>query len=313
MDALTTTTAAPLVPSSPAAGRLVEAFLAGRSARTLAAYSADLRDFAAFVGAASPAKAAEALLGRGHGGANETALAYRAHLVDRGLAAATVNRRLAAVRSLVRLARTLGMVPWTLEVPSVKAAAYRDTAGPGTAAVRRILDALEAENGPKAARDLALVRLLFDLGLRRGEVVSLDREDLDLDRGVVHVLGKGRTAREPVSLPAPTREALVAWLAHRGDQDGPLFVSLDRRAAGNRLTGTSLYRIVRAAGRRAGAEVRPHGLRHAAITAALDLTGGDVRKVQRFSRHRDLRVLNVYDDNRADLGGEVAALVAGAA
>jgi len=233
--------------------------------------------------------------------------------VDRSLAAATVNRRLAAVRSLVRLARTLGMVPWTLEVPSVKAEAYRDTAGPGTAAVRRILADLQAQDGPKAARDLALVRLLFDLGLRRGEVVSIDRVDLDLDRGVVHVLGKGRTAREPVSLPAPTREALVAWLAHRGDEDGPLFASFDRRTGGGRLTGTSLYRVVRAAGRRAGVEVRPHGLRHAAITAALDLTGGDVRKVQRFSRHRDLRVLNRYDDNRADLGGEVAALVAGTA
>ncbi len=47
--------------------------------------------------------------------------------------------------------------------------------------------------------------------------------------------------------------------------------------------------------------------------AALDLTGGNVRAVQRFSRHRDLRVLNLYDDNRQDLGGEVAALVAGAA
>ncbi len=56
--------------------------------------------------------------------------------------------------------------------------------------------------------------------------------------------------------------------------------------------------------------VRPHGLRHLAITAALDLTQGDVRAVQKFSRHRDVRVLSVYDDTRADLGGEVARLVA---
>ena len=56
--------------------------------------------------------------------------------------------------------------------------------------------------------------------------------------------------------------------------------------------------------------MRPHGLRHASITAALDITGGDVRAVQRFSRHRNLTTLTVYDDNRLDLGGKVARLVA---
>ena len=60
-----------------------------------------------------------------------------------------------------------------------------------------------------------------------------------------------------------------------------------------------------------GLKVWPHGLRHAAITEALDLTGGDVRKVQRFSRHRDLQTLTIYDDARIDMGGEVAKLVAG--
>jgi integrase/recombinase XerC len=58
--------------------------------------------------------------------------------------------------------------------------------------------------------------------------------------------------------------------------------------------------------------VRPHGLRHAAITAALD-AGLDVRRVAKFSRHRDLRTLTVYDDNRQDLAGVVAAVVAGVA
>lgn len=48
------------------------------------------------------------------------------------------------------------------------------------------------------------------------------------------------------------------------------------------------------------------------MTGALDLTGGNVCAVQRFSRHADFRVLMVYDDNRTDLGGQVAALVADA-
>ena len=57
-------------------------------------------------------------------------------------------------------------------------------------------------------------------------------------------------------------------------------------------------------------KTRPHGLRHAAITAALDATNGDVRRVQRFSRHADARTLLIYDDARSDMGGEIAALIA---
>jgi hypothetical protein len=60
----------------------------------------------------------------------------------------------------------------------------------------------------------------------------------------------------------------------------------------------------------AGMTARPHGQRHAAITSALDATLGNVRAVQRFSRHADVRTPQVYDDNREDLGGKVAALVA---
>jgi integrase/recombinase XerC len=89
--------------------RLVQAFLAGRSAATLRSYRGDLRDFARWCGPASVEAAGEVLLAAGPGGANEAALHYRAHLVGRGLAAATVNRRLAALRSLTKMGRTLGL------------------------------------------------------------------------------------------------------------------------------------------------------------------------------------------------------------
>jgi integrase/recombinase XerC len=295
------------------ASELVTAFLSGRCERTRQAYAQDLEGFTVFVGTPSVNLAAQQLLANGHGAANAVALAYRAALVERGLAPATVNRRLAAVRSLVALGRTLGLVGWTLEVGSVKAERYRDTRGPGVSGVRRLLTVFDGRTDPKAQRDRAIIRLLFDLGLRRAEVVGFDLEHLDLNAGTIAVLGKGRTGREPLTLPDPTRAALLGWLAVRGPESGPLFTNFDRARKGRRLTGTSIYRLVRELGRRVGLTVRPHGLRHAAITEALDLTGGDVRAVQRFSRHRDLKVLMVYDDNRRDLGGQVARLVAGAA
>jgi integrase/recombinase XerC len=63
-------------------------------------------------------------------------------------------------------------------------------------------------------------------------------------------------------------------------------------------------------GGRAGLRTWPHVLRHTAVTQALQLTNGDFRKVARFSRHADIRTIQHYDDNREDLGGQVAQMVA---
>jgi integrase/recombinase XerC len=95
---------------------------------------------------------------------------------------------------------------------------------------------------------------------------------------------------------------------------GPLFWALDNRSAGRepvRLSGEGLNRLVRRLGERAGLKrrVRAHGLRHQGITRALDLTDGNVREVQRFSRHSNLNTLMLYDDARRDHAGRVARLL----
>ncbi|MBI5059906.1 tyrosine-type recombinase/integrase [candidate division KSB1 bacterium] len=297
-----------------ATGNLVQAFLAGRKSTTLAAYRRDIEDFAAFTNMRSAEMAAQALIELPHGEANAIVLAYRANLIARSLQPATVNRRLAALRSLVKLARTLGRVNWTLEIEGVKGQAYRDTRGPGRVGVSNLFAAATGRGDPKGIRDVAIVRLLYDLGLRRGEVVSLNVEHLNLKEGTLAVLGKSRSARETLTLPESTQRALRNWIEVRSylRQAGhlPLFVNMDRARKGGRLTGYSIARIVAALGAAVGLKVNPHGLRHAAITEALDLMHGDVRSVQRFSRHKDIRTLTVYDDNRRDMGGEVAKLVA---
>lgn len=294
--------------SAPTIEQLIEMFLSGRNAKTLEAYRQDLDDFRRFIGRPNLIEAARAILSSGHGAANGQALAYRAHLLERKLAPATVNRRLAALRSLVSLAGVLGLAPWRLDVKNLRAETYRDTRGPGRRLFNRVLFGIGRRSDPKSLRDRALLRLFHDLGLRRGEVGSLDREHLDLEKNTLMILGKGRASREPFSLPPETKAALVAWLEVRGEISGSLFRNFDHAKKGHRLTDSSLYRIVRGYGLG-----RPHGLRHLAITEALDRTGGDVRAVARFSRHRDLRILNLYDDNRTDLAGHVARLVASSA
>ncbi len=305
-------TANALVKAEPA-DELLVAFLSGRSECTRRAYGQDLEDFGRFLGVDKVSEAAHFLLSRGHGNANALALAWKASLQERRLQAATINRRLAALRSLVQLARTLGIVPWALEVRNVRAESYRDTRGPGRSGVRLLLDEVERRGDKKAIRDRAALRLLYDLGLRRSEVVGLDVDDLDLDAGTISVLGKGRTQKASLTLPGPTKEAIRQWLEARGTEPGALFTNLDRARKGCRLTGTSLYRIVRRLGEQVGLKVRPHGLRHTAITEACKLAqakGMGLEEVLDFSRHRDVKVLMVYRDRERDVQGQLAALVA---
>ena len=149
------------------------------------------------------------------------------------------------------------------------------------------------------------------LGLRRAEVSGLDLGDLA--GAQLEVRGKGdKTAQ--ITLPAQTRAALDSYLELRGREGGPLLRATDpgaaRRGTGGRLSPASVYRIVRRRAAAAGVKAWPHGLRHTAITAALDASGGDLRAAQRYSRHADPRTLMLYDDNRADLGAPLAAAVA---
>lgn len=299
---------------------VLAAFLAGRNAHTHRAYDADLRDFARFVGIDEPRLAVASLVSSDRGDAHAIALAWRVHLEARGLAPATIARKLAALRAVVKLAGQLGQVDWELTLASPRAEGYRDTRGPGDDGYKRVreLAKVEAETGdPKRVRDYALVRLLHDLGLRRGEAVGVDLADVEFDGSTpsrVWIKGKKRVHKEALSLPPATSRALGDWIAARGSFEGPVFVRLDRAAGGapSRLTGRAVALIVNQFGERAGLPRRlaPHGLRHQAITSALDKTGGDVRKVQRFSRHADLKTLVVYDDKRRDGAGDVSRLLA---
>jgi integrase/recombinase XerC len=148
---------------------LIRAFLRGRNHRTIEAYRAYLEDFRAFLGASTIDDASKILLSKRPGEANALALAYKTSLIECGLQAATVNRRLAALRSLVKLARTLGLTVYTLQVENMKSAPYRDTKGPGKDGYRALLEQASKAREPKAVRDVAILHLLYDLGLRQGE------------------------------------------------------------------------------------------------------------------------------------------------
>jgi integrase/recombinase XerC len=90
--------------------------LCGRTPRTAAGYESDLRHFAQWLGQPRLDVAVELLVNLSPGHANACAMAYRAHMLDRQLAPATISRRLTCLRSLVRTARKVGRVVWQPDV-----------------------------------------------------------------------------------------------------------------------------------------------------------------------------------------------------
>jgi integrase/recombinase XerC len=294
---------------------LVDDFLASKSPNTLDAYRRDLADFQRFLEVENGEDATRILLGNGPGNANILALRYKTSMTERGLSPRTINRRLSALRSLVSLARRFGLVTWSLEVDGVKVKAYRDTRGPAVVTVQRLLDIATGDT-PKCRRDVAILRLLFDLGLRRGEVAGLDVADIDLGGATLAVRGKGESEKSFLSVPPPTCQALSLWLEKRETEGGPLFTNFDRagKSPQGRLSGTSIYRLVRDLGQKAGVKAWPHGIRHTSITTALQVAqaqGYQVETVQDFSRHADIRTVLIYRDKDNDYQGQIAGLVAG--
>ena len=305
------------------AALLVAEWLVGKAGPTVTAYRADLDAFATYLaamadelGARPPADAPEAvavLLSRSKGEAATITTAYRqwmeAPTDDRPqLAPSTVGRRLAALSSLVATAYRSDLIGWELTLKGPKVESYRDTRGPGADAVADMVEALDPSTAA-GARDRAIVLALAGMGLRRGELVALDLDDLDAERGTVMVTGKGRTQAVPLTVPGAVLDAFAAWIDHRGTEAGPMFHGF--RGKAGRLNGGSVARIVAKAakGAEVAATVRPHGLRHTAITEALEVSGGNLREAAKFSRHQRLETILIYDDNRTDVAGQLAAKV----
>ena len=295
---------------------IVDLFLASKGDRTRAAYRSDLRGFATW-GQTTPPRMVERLLLCESGPAHELVIAYRSAMLDQGLSSATIARRLATLRSLTRLAKQTGRISWgPLDVAGPKVEAYRDTKGPGIEGVQRLLTATPSDSFT-GARDQLVLRLAFDLALRRFEIAGLDLAHVDAKRKTVSVLGKGKRDRLELTLPAQTVLSLRSYLRFRGDEAGPLLWNMDpclgsgAKSMDRRLSTRSIQRVVNRASLRAGLDksFATHALRHASVTAALD-AGLDPRTVMRHSRHARLDTLLLYDDRRNDSAGEVASAVA---
>jgi len=239
---------------------------------------------------------------------------YKGDLLQKGLKSATINRRLAAIKSLVAFSYNCGHCEFMLEaVKGEKLSAYRDTSGVDPEAFKRVLGGID-RTSLKGIRDYALLLLLWSNALRRSEVSKANIADFDPVTKTLRIFGKGRgTQSEIVSLGSGTVTAIEAWLEARGEvtTDKALFVSVNPGYRDGRLSTQGIYNIVSDRFQSAGITktMSPHRIRHSSITAALEATNGDVRRVQKLSRHSSLNTLLIYDDNRKNHQGEVTDLL----
>jgi len=297
-----------------AAGRAIDAWLADKARATREAYAGDLADLARHLGVATVQDAAQALLAGGRAEALAIVRSYQRALADRA-AAGTVNRRIASINSLTRTAQDLDLVDWRLTVAPVPATVLRDTRGPDPVIVARMFAIAKAAGGLAGRRDRAILALLYGEGLRRGEAGAMNRGDVDLRKGrpaVIRIQGKGRRDTQIVPINGSTRSALAAWLdmpAGLEDPADPLFVPLDNGHRHDRRLGPGgIARMVDRVSRAAGFRTTPHGLRHAAISAMIG-RGALMPDVQKFSRHKDLRMLAVYYDQTIAVRVELGAAI----
>ncbi len=164
---------------------------------------------------------------------------------------------------------------------------------------RTLLEAaaeLADDGSPIGLRDVAMLELLYATGVRVGELVGLDVDDLDGDRQVVRVFGKGRKERS-VPYGHPAARALARWV----EQGRPQLAAPGSGAAlflgarGGRIDQRAVRELVhrRIADVPGAPDLGPHGLRHTAATHLLE-GGADLRSVQELLGHASLATTQLY-------------------
>jgi site-specific recombinase XerD len=252
----------------------IERFLAGPSLSdaTRKAYRSDLEQFGAW------------LDGRGLALDDVDVRVLTEYAAELGrrrpkLAAASVARKLSAVRSLLAFALGPSRVPDAALAPK---RARRLPSAPKSGEVDSLLEGLRGD-GALGLRNRALFELIYSAGLRSAEAVGLDLQDVDFEQELVHVRGKGGKERT-VPLGEEAAYRLSAYLREGRPQlargaENAVFLS----ARGKRLDTSVLRRLV----------PNPHRLRHAFATHLLE-GGADLRVIQELLGHSSLSTTQIY-------------------
>jgi integrase/recombinase XerC len=280
-----------------------------RSPQTVRAYSADLRALFTWLhqrhGVASPAAVELDML-----------RSWLAARHQEGAGRSSMARWTASVRGFFGWAAANGLVGTdpSLRLVAPRRQRHLPEVVPA-AGIRQLLDGLavrstdpgaEAPEAALAARDRALLELLYATGARVSELAGADVDDVDRSRRVLTVIGKGDKQRT-VPFGRPAEEALEQWLSRR-----PVLAAAGSGAAlflgsrGGRIDVRQIRRVVeRELGTVPDTAARgPHSLRHSAATHLVD-GGADLRTVQELLGHASVATTQIYTHVSVDRLGAV--------
>ncbi|HKX16206.1 MAG TPA: tyrosine recombinase XerC [Propionibacteriaceae bacterium] len=218
-----------------------------------------------------------------------------------GHARATLQRRAAAARVFFGWARETGQLSTD---PAAKLRSPKITRVlPPTldqAIAAQMLDEAIATarevGGPVAARDVAVLEILYSTGIRVSELCGLGLNDLDTERRAIRVFGKGSKERT-VPAGAPALRAVEAWLEKArpqlitGESGQAIFIGERGRRIDPRVVRRIVHRSLRMT--EGAPDLGPHGLRHAMATHLLE-GGADLRSVQEILGHASLATTQIY-------------------
>jgi integrase/recombinase XerD len=279
----------------------------GFSSNTLAAYRNDLTQFADYLSQGEGASVKPISGWRSVG--RDAIMSFLLYLKERQYAVTTVARKQAAIKSFFKFLVASGTVP--SNPGEDLASPHVDRALPQTISageVERLLHAMDtAPDSPEVLRDRAMMALLYATGLRVGETVALDVDDVDLKAGTLATAGRGKTRSVPVG-PEPG-DALRDYL----DRGRPVLARAHREGAslakdatpgdssalflnhrGQRLTRQGFWLILKRYAKSAGlGDISPHTLRHSFAAQKLD-SGTDMRDLQRILGHANISTTQVY-------------------
>ena len=221
-------------------------------------------------------------------------------LSRRGAARATIARTSASLRTFFGWLERTGRLDvdpsLRLSAPSRHRTLPPVLAQRSAAALLDVAAVAADDDDPVHLRDRAALELLYGTGIRVGELVGLDVDDVDLGSNVVRVVGKGdKERRVPFGIPA--RAAVVEWLDRGrprlvGPDSGPaLLLGRRGRRVDQRQVRTVVHDLLRHVPD--APDLGPHGLRHSAATHLLE-GGADLRMVQELLGHASLATTQLY-------------------
>ncbi|MEM8678633.1 MAG: tyrosine recombinase XerC [Planctomycetota bacterium] len=224
---------------------------------------------------------------------------YVSALSEAGYAKSSISRRLASLRSFFKFAQREGLVEDSPAAPLRNPRPRRKL--PHFLSSDELAKLLQAPPADQTLglRDRAILETMYSAGLRVGELVQVNDQDLDLDEGVVRVRGKGKRERlAPVGSYAV--QAITHWQRRRDARDSasssaPAMQPTFTNRFGKRITTRSVGRMLEKYTKLTGLDTRttPHTLRHSFATHLLN-HGADIRSVQELLGHKSLATTQIY-------------------